>query len=293
METMGSTSAGITDRKRVEAVVDTLANIYREGESLAELAHDARNMVTALSLYCDLLEEPGVLTSTHRHYGNELRLVAEASRRLVEKLTLLGAEESAGPPPQPLTRLAGRLFPQGFEAAPSVQGNFAAPGAGGYIENLRDELLADRNLLAAIAGPAITLTLNPRGGAVPVHMKSEDLTRVLVNLVKNAAESVRTSGTIEITLSESSREASASGSVLVVVEDNGPGISPEALKTLFEQGYTTKSNDRSNGNWPSRHQGLGLSIIRSIVGAAGGKIHAENRAQGGARFVIELPIGIR
>ena len=50
------------------------------------LSHDARNMVTALSLYCDLLDEPGVLAEGCRHYANELRLVTDASRRLVEKL---------------------------------------------------------------------------------------------------------------------------------------------------------------------------------------------------------------
>jgi hypothetical protein len=46
-------------------------------------------MVTALGLYCDLLEEPGVLAAPFTHYGNELRLVAAASRRLVEKLVAL------------------------------------------------------------------------------------------------------------------------------------------------------------------------------------------------------------
>ena len=49
------------ERKRVEAVVETLATMGCQGESVAEVAHDARNMVTALGLYCDLLEEPGVL----------------------------------------------------------------------------------------------------------------------------------------------------------------------------------------------------------------------------------------
>src|ERR1035441_61981 len=73
------------DRRRAEAVVETLAAVRNPGENLAELAHDVRNMVTALVLYCDLLEEPGVLTSSFRHYGSELRLVASASRRLVEK----------------------------------------------------------------------------------------------------------------------------------------------------------------------------------------------------------------
>lgn len=81
------------ERKRVVAVVETLATLRSDGESLAELAHDARNMVTALGLYCDLLEEPGVLTEPFGHYGNELRLVAAASRRLVEKLVTLDSNE--------------------------------------------------------------------------------------------------------------------------------------------------------------------------------------------------------
>src|ERR1035438_2207817 len=85
---------GGTERKRVEAVVETLANLHSQGESLAEVAHDARNMVTALGLYCDLLEEPGVLASPFLHYGNELRLVAAASRRLVEKLVSIEGNDS-------------------------------------------------------------------------------------------------------------------------------------------------------------------------------------------------------
>ena len=53
------------------------------------MAHDARNMVTALGLYCEFLEEPGVLATPFLHYGQELRLVAAASRRLVEKIVAL------------------------------------------------------------------------------------------------------------------------------------------------------------------------------------------------------------
>jgi len=67
-----ATGWGGAERKRVEAVVETLATVHGEGENLAEVAHDARNMVTALGLYCDLLEEPGVLAAPYTHYGNEL-----------------------------------------------------------------------------------------------------------------------------------------------------------------------------------------------------------------------------
>jgi len=64
---------GTAERKRVEAVVETLSMAGSRGETLAEVAHDARNMVTALGLYCDLLEEPGVLAAPFAHYGSELQ----------------------------------------------------------------------------------------------------------------------------------------------------------------------------------------------------------------------------
>ena len=111
----GLASTGVTGagadrfgRKRVETVVETLANLRGGGESLAEVAHDARNMVTALWLYCDLLEEPAVLNPTFHHYASELRLVAAASRRLVEKLLAIDANLDA----RPHARLGARLGPE-------------------------------------------------------------------------------------------------------------------------------------------------------------------------------------
>ena len=70
------------------------------------------------------------------------------------------------------------------------------------IENLAAELLANHNLLAALAGPTIALTVDVEGGARPVRLTGEDLTRVLVNLVKNAAEAMPAGGRIQIELRE-------------------------------------------------------------------------------------------
>ena len=77
---------GEVEQKRVDKVVGILSTMTTRGEEVAEIAHDACNMVTALDLYCDLLQQPGVLAAPFAHYGGELRLVAAASRRLVEKL---------------------------------------------------------------------------------------------------------------------------------------------------------------------------------------------------------------
>ena len=70
------------------------------------------------------------------------------------------------------------------------------------MANLAAELLANHNLLAALAGPTIALTIDVEGGARPVQMTGEDLTRVLVNLVKNAAEAMPAGGRIQIELHE-------------------------------------------------------------------------------------------
>jgi signal transduction histidine kinase len=287
--------SGGTERKRVEAVVETLATLRCEGETLAEVAHDARNMVTALGLYCDLLGEPGVLTMPFLHYGNELRLVAAASRRLVEKLVALDTREVPGTEfSDGGIRSAGRLrreLTNGERVDRSRSWDLmpAIP-----INDLAGELLATRNLLAALAGPAIALTLDVESGGLPVRLTGEDLTRVMVNLVKNAADAMPAGGRIAIGLHEFHAGAGTAAWLVLTVEDTGQGIPPDALDTIFDAGYTTHAKSPgANGGWAGAHRGLGLSITRSIVETAGGRIHAANRAAGGARFEIELPIRTR
>ena len=175
------------------------------------------------------------------------------------------------------------------------------------ISNLAQELLASRNLLSALAGPSIALSVDVVGGALPVRLNGEALPRVLVNLVKNAAEAMPAGGAIRIGLrmraGPAAAEPEAAGEIQALsltVEDSGPGIPREALGRVFEAGFTTRAAAVAQGNvpgsgWPSAHRGLGLSISRSIVEAAGGRIYATNRegpgAPGrGARIEIILPI---
>jgi signal transduction histidine kinase len=152
-------------------------------------------------------------------------------------------------------------------------------------------MMANRNLLAALAGTAIALTLDIEGGALPVRLTAEDLTRVLVNLVKNASEAMPGGGRLQLALRERPAEPGTSPWLKLTIEDNGPGIAPEALERVFESGYTTHSQGAAaNGGRPAGHRGLGLAISRSIVEAAGGRMQAANRTPTGARFTIELPL---
>jgi nitrogen fixation/metabolism regulation signal transduction histidine kinase len=66
----------------------------------------------------------------------------------------------------------------------------------------------------------------------------------------------------------------------IVIEDNGPGFSPEVLGRMFDPYVTTKP----------KGTGLGLAIVKKIIEEHGGRIEAENRTTGGARIRVELPL---
>jgi signal transduction histidine kinase len=230
-----------------------------------------------------------VLTASHRHYGSELRLVAEASRSLVEKLMRLDTGGSAASLPLAGVR-QGIVFPVRAEPVNPFNLLRLEPMSMGLIDDLREELLSGTNLLDAIAGPNISVTVAAQGGAVPVALTSENLIRALVNLVKNASGFIRGTGTIQITMEEARDKDGAVGSLVISIVDSGSGIPDELLERVFEPGFSNRPGEQPDARWESGHRGLGLSITRSIVQAAGGRIHAESKAGEGARFVIELPV---
>lgn len=281
----------------LEAVVESLARVGEAGESLAEVAHDARNMVAALGLYCDLLVQPGVLASRYIHYGSELRLVASASQRLVQRLVALESQEGA----EAIELDEGTMPDVGWLGEESSGARQPPPKRWELtpaepVDNLAAELLGSRNLLAALAGPAIKLTVETEQAELPVRITREGLTRILVNLVKNAAEAMPAGGTIRLTLRESPFTPPATPRMTLTIEDNGPGIPDIALGNIFQPGFSTRSmvtGASNNAARPRVRRGLGLSITRSIVKAAGGHIHAANRDPSGACFQIDLPVRSR
>jgi signal transduction histidine kinase len=280
------TSMRRPDREDFHKTSRAISALDSQAESLAQVAHDARNMAMALDVYCDLLKEPGVLATPFSHYGGELKHVAATSRALVEKLAALSAADA-------FRSDAGPVQPKGHLTASATgterrdhRAHRAQPRP---IENFAAEVLVNRNVLTAIAGPTIALTIDVEGSALPVRLAGEDLTRILVNLVKNSAEAMCSVGRVHVTLWEGAGDSHGVSWLTLNVEDNGPGFPDRMLAHIFEQG-AQYSLATLRGELPAPQRGLGLAITRSLVEAAGGRIQVANRDPVGACVQIELPV---
>ncbi|MBV8501331.1 MAG: two-component system sensor histidine kinase KdpD [Paucibacter sp.] len=112
-----------------------------------------------------------------------------------------------------------------------------------------------------------------------VQLDAALMERVLANLLENAAKYTPPGSCVRI----SGRVAGAQ--LELSVADNGPGLPPQRVETLFDK-FTRGERESSTPG-----VGLGLAICRAIVEAHGGSIHAANAEGGGAVFHILLPLG--
>jgi len=134
---------------------------------------------------------------------------------------------------------------------------------------LRGELI-DKNV-------HVVQTLSPN---IPkVHCGRVEMQQILLNLIMNACDAL-------VGVDDQRRQIrirtsmDGPGRAIVAVEDSGTGLNPNDVIRIFESYYTTKPDGL----------GMGLSIIKSIVSAHGGRIWAENNAEGGATFFFTLSI---
>jgi C4-dicarboxylate-specific signal transduction histidine kinase len=124
---------------------------------------------------------------------------------------------------------------------------------------------------------AIAIRLDLDTGDPHVLGDRLQIQQAVMNLVSNAAEAMNgTSGPREVTIRSS---IDAAGALALTVEDRGPGIHPEAADHLFDPFFTTKAGG----------MGMGLSIVRSIAEAHGGRVSASPGQGAGAVFRLTLP----
>lgn len=131
--------------------------------------------------------------------------------------------------------------------------------------------------LRAFDGRLDGITIRTQLRPLPLlRLDPEEMKRLFINLIDNAAEAMRQSPYRELLLSTSHVD----GAVEAVIADTGRGIQPGDKEKLFLPYYSTKG----------RGTGLGLAIVTKIVEDHGGSIRIEENLPIGARFILELPV---
>ena len=104
--------------------------------------------------------------------------------------------------------------------------------------------------------------------------------QVVWNLIQNAADAMAQVPKDQRVITLRTRPDASSPSVLLEVEDNGPGVADQDKKRIFEPHVTTKPDGL----------GMGLAIIRSFLTLSGGGIEVCDAAGGGALFRVRIPL---
>jgi len=242
-------SAMPTARKTPDAPAAEVAAIAGVAEG-AGLAHDAGNLLGALSLYSDLLALPGVLHEEHKEYANELRMLSDRSWAMIDRLV---NHARAGRPVK-------------------VQGEFSV---------LPDVLDRMRGLLSRVAGRTVEISFGV-GAFQPVRVPVESVERILTNLVKNAAEATPWVGAISIHVEGVRRQAEDEGEeplrqVVMTVSDRGCGMDQAAVRRLMQTGGISSTNGR----------GLGFRVVRELVAISGGALTIESQPEVGTSICVE------
>jgi two-component system, OmpR family, sensor histidine kinase ChvG len=121
------------------------------------------------------------------------------------------------------------------------------------------------------------------GAQVDVDPAAFDV--ILDNLVGNAFSFASSTVRLSVSLADRPRDEKAGGRLEISVEDDGPGLPPEHLGRVFDRFFTYRPGEERG-----LHTGLGLSLALALARSQGGDIAACNRPEGGARFVLSIPI---
>ena len=121
--------------------------------------------------------------------------------------------------------------------------------------------------------------LNLQQDLPAVQANRTQILKVLVNLIKNAAEAMLIAGAPISTITISVQTLAETNMALVIVQDNGPGLDKDMAKRIFEPFFSTKPNGI----------GMGLAISRALIETNGGQLWVDPDATQGAKFHFTLP----
>jgi two-component system, OmpR family, sensor kinase len=245
------TDRGPTEIRQLSSALDTMLERQRASDAhlrrfIADASHELQTPITSVIGWTELLRK-GALDAAGETAAT-MRIDSEARRMsvLVEDLALLA-------------RLDEHRSAQHGEADLSA-------------------VVRDAITDARAVDPARTITLDS-----PNHMMvlgdPNQLRQVIDNLLRNVRVHTPVGTAAHVSIRREPRH------VILIVEDDGPGIEPEHLAHVFDRFWRQDiSRTRTTGG-----SGLGLAIVSAIVDAHGGSIIATNRSDGGACFTVQLP----
>jgi len=257
-----------------------LPDLAGRHDELGDLARSLQAMTRALSERMEAIERFAA------DVAHELRNPMTSIRSAVETLDLVKAaaprERLMGVLQQDVGRM-DRLITD-ISNASRLDAELARESPAPLdLARLLGDIAALYQATARADEPQVAFQRPPSGEAWEVLGREGPLSQVFRNLIDNARSFSPVGGEVRMRL-EMSRDQ-----VMAKVEDDGPGIPPENLETIFQRFYTARPRGAAFGG----NSGLGLAIVRQIVETHGGRVWAENRIEGdavaGARFIVALP----
>ena len=240
--------------RKVEELADSanlLARTQREmawREMAKQIAHEIKNPLTPMKLHIQHLQRAKEANSDQ--YDEIFNRVTRTLIEQIDTLSDIATEFS----------------------------NFAKmPNARNEVFNLVDRLKQVSELFDSSKQMKIELNSGPKT-EVSVYADKEQISRAVINLIKNAMQSIPSARNGLILVELKSNETHAT----ISVKDNGSGISEDIKQQLFQPNFTTKTSG----------MGLGLAIVKKIVESSNGRIWFDSEPGNGTTFYIEIPLYI-
>jgi len=293
-------TARIDEKSKLDALEAGADDFLTKPFSSVELMTRAANLIRAAHLQKDIRQRNEELTAAIRKLQlTEAKLIQSEKMNAIGSLSAGLLHEINNPLNYTLTaidiaiQLKDQLSPDMQEIISDVQEgmvrirdvithlkNFAYPEKPGTESTFRVEeaLLSAKKIVAKeLEEVQIEIDLAPD---LTVYGQKTQITHLFMNLLSNAGKALHEkppTGPRKITV----RGRTVESSLVIEVQDNGPGIPEEILGRVFEPFFTTR--DVGSG------MGMGLSVCHTIIESHRGAIDVKNSADGGAIFTITLP----
>ena len=274
--------ARAADRVRLSrARAISLPDLAKRDDELGDLTRALESMTDALSTRIDAIERFAA------DVAHEIRNPLTSIRSAIDTLPLVredkARERLLAILQQDVTRL-DRLVTDISNASRLDAELSREPPRAFDLGRLLQDIAGLYNAAAREHEPQVLFERDDGSEPLLVSGREGPIGQVFRNLIDNARSFSPPGGQVRV------RIGRMGASVRVLVDDDGPGMPPENLETVFERFYTSRPKGAAFG----ANSGLGLSIARQIVDAHDGRIWAENRADAagrtiGARFGVDLP----